>query len=91
MNFSLSEFFGVVLYICAFDYTTVVVSERFNRFNHTSWLALVTTTDSPKSVPQSLYNRSFWWRFVLSRCFLDFSVGVGAFVIGLSQISFFFS
>ena len=28
---------------------------------------------------------------VLSRCFLDFSVGVGAFVIGLSQISSFFS
>ena len=27
---------------------------------------------------------------MLSRCFLDFSVGVGAFVIGLSQISFFF-
>ena len=29
--------------------------------------------------------------FVLSRCFLDFSVGVGAFVIGLYQISSFFS
>ena len=28
---------------------------------------------------------------MLSRCFLDFSVGIGAFVIGLSQISFFFS
>ena len=28
---------------------------------------------------------------MLSRCVLDFSVGVGAFVIGLSQISFFFS
>ena len=28
---------------------------------------------------------------MLSRCFLDFSVIVGAFVIGLSQISFFFS
>ena len=27
---------------------------------------------------------------MLSRCFLDFSVGVGAFVIGLSQISSFF-
>ena len=26
---------------------------------------------------------------MLSRCFLDFSVGVGAFVIGLSQISSF--
>ena len=28
---------------------------------------------------------------MLSRCFLDFSVGVGAFVIGLSQISSFSS
>ena len=28
---------------------------------------------------------------MLSRCFFDFSVGVGAFVIGLSQISSFFS
>ena len=28
---------------------------------------------------------------MLSRCFLDFSVSVGAFVIGLSQISSFFS
>ena len=27
--------------------------------------------------------------FVLSRCFLDFSVGIGVFVIGLSQISLF--
>ena len=26
---------------------------------------------------------------MLSRCFFDFSVGVGAFVIGLSQISSF--
>ena len=29
--------------------------------------------------------------FVLSRCFLDFSVGVRVFVIGLSQIYSFFS
>ena len=28
---------------------------------------------------------------MLSRCFLDFSVGVGAFVTGLSQSSSFFS
>ena len=28
---------------------------------------------------------------MLSRCFFDFSVGVGAFVIGLSQISSFFT
>ena len=41
--------------------------------------------------PQSLCNRSFGGVFVLSRCFLDFSAGVGAFIIGLSQISSFFS
>ena len=41
--------------------------------------------------PQSLCNESFWLRFMLSRCFLDFSVVVGAFVIGLSQISSLFS
>ena len=29
--------------------------------------------------------------FMLSRCFLDFSVGEGAFVIGLSQISSLFA
>ena len=29
--------------------------------------------------------------FVLSRCFSDFAVGVGVFVIRLSQISSFFS
>ena len=28
---------------------------------------------------------------MLSCCFLDFSVSVGAFVIGLNQISFFFA
>ena len=28
---------------------------------------------------------------MFSRCFLDFSVDIGAFVIGLSQISTFFS
>ena len=28
---------------------------------------------------------------MLSRCFLDFSVGAGAYVTGLSQISSFFS
>ena len=41
--------------------------------------------------PQSLCTRSFGGVFVLSRWFLDFSVGVGAFVLGLSQISSFFS
>ena len=61
-----------------------------NRFNHTSWVAVVTTTGRPKSVR----NRNVIEVFggvVLSRCFLDFSVGVGDFVKGLSQTSSFFS
>ena len=48
----------------------------------------MTPFDRPKSVPNC--NRSFGVVFVLSRRFLDLSMGVGAFVIGLSQIFFFF-
>ena len=62
-----------------------------NRFNHTSWVAIVTPTDRPKSVHKRCVIEGFVGVFVLSRCFLDFSVGVRAFVIGLSQISSFFS
>ena len=43
------------------------------------------------SVVRKLCNRSFGGVFVLSTCFLDFSVCLGAFVIGLSQISSFCS
>ena len=55
-------------------------------------MAVVTPTDRPKSVcNRYTCNEVFGGVFVLSRCFLDFSVGVGAFVIGLSQIfSLFF-
>ena len=45
-----------------------------------------TQTDRPQSV-RNRCNRIFCWRFFLSRCFLDFSVGVGAFVIRVSHIS----
>ena len=38
-----------------------------------------------------MLNEVFGGVFVLSRCFLDFSVGVGVFFIGLSHISSFFS
>ena len=63
-----------------------------NRFTHTSWVAIVTLTDRPKSVRNRCVIEVFGGVFVLSRCFLDFSVCVGAFVIGLSQISpLFFS
>ena len=78
--------------------------------NHTSWVALVTPTDRPKSVRNRCLIELFCGvvcvvspyaprgakrigkvRFVLSLCPFDISVGVGAFVIGLSQISSFFS
>ena len=53
--------------------------------NHTSWVAVVTPTDRPKSVR----NRCLIELFCGVVCVV--SVGVGAFVIGLSQISSFFS
>ena len=64
---------------------------RLEPVNHTSLVAIVTSTDRPKSVRNRCVIEGFGGVFVLSRCFLDFSVGVGAFVIGLSEISFFFS
>ena len=54
-------------------------------------MAIVTPTDRPKSVRNRCVIEVFGSVFVLSHCFLNFSVGVGAFVIGLSQISSFFS
>ena len=54
-------------------------------------MAIVTPTDRPKSVRNRCVIEVFGGVFVLSRCSSDFSVGSGAFVIGLSQISSFFS
>ena len=51
----------------------------------------ITPTDHPRSVRNRCVIEVFGGDFVLSRCFLDFSVCIGVFVIGLSQISFFFS
>ena len=62
-----------------------------NRFNHTSGVAVATVTDRPKSVRNRRVIEVFGGVFVLSFCFLDFSMDVGASVIGLSQISSFFS
>ena len=62
-----------------------------NQVNHTSWVAVVTPTDRPKSVRNRCVIELFAASFVLSLCPFDISVGVGAFVIGLSQISSFFS
>ena len=54
-------------------------------------MAVVTPTDRPKSVRNRCVIEILVAVFVLSRCFMDFSVGVGAVVIGLTQISSFFS
>ena len=53
-------------------------------------MTAVTPTDRPKSVRNSCVIKVFGGVFMLSRCFLDFSVGVGVFVTGLSQISSLF-
>ena len=58
---------------------------------HDSWLAFVTQTDRAKSVRNRCIIEAFCGVFVLSLCFFDFSLGEGAFVIGPSQISSFFS
>ena len=54
-------------------------------------MTAVTPTDRPKSVRNRCVIEVFGGVFMLSRCFLDFSVDVWAFVIGLSQISSFLS
>ena len=97
--------------MCPFDFTAVAGSGKVgpvNQVKHTSWVAVVTPTDRPKSVRNrcviglfcgvnpiengvyilvevSLHN------YLCCRCPFDISVGVGAFVIGLSQITSFFS
>ena len=51
-------------------------------------MAVVTPTDRPKSDRNHCVSEVFGGVFVLSRCFLDFSVGVWAFVIGLNLFLF---
>ena len=54
-------------------------------------MAIVTRTDRPKSVRNRSVIGLFVALFLLSLCPFDISAGVGAFVIGLGQISSFFS
>ena len=58
--------------------------------NHISWVAVVTPTYCPKSVRNRCVIEVFGGVCVLSLSFLEFSVGVRGFVIGMSQISSFF-
>ena len=59
--------------------------------NHTNLVVVVTPTDHPKSVRNRCLIEFFVELFVLSLCPFDIFVDVGAFVIGLSQISSFLS
>ena len=58
---------------------------------HPSWKAVVSPTDRPKSIHNRCEIAVFGRGFVLSFWFLEFSVGVRTFVIGLSKVSFDFS
>ena len=73
--------------MCPFDYTTFAVSRKvgipLTGFNNTSWVAIVTPTDRPKSVRNRSVIEAFGGLFVLSSSFYDFSVGVGSFEIAL--------
>ena len=80
--------------MCPFDYTAVSGSGKVgpvNQVNHFSWMSVVTPTDRPKSVLNRCVIELFVALFVLSLRPFDISAGVGTFVIGMSQISSFFS
>ena len=80
--------------MCPFDYTAVAVSGKVGYpltglTTPVGWL--VTPTDRPKSVRNRCVNKVFGGVCVLSFGFRIFCcVGIGGFVIGLGQISFFF-
>ena len=53
------------LNVCPFDYTAVAGSGKVgpvNQVNHTSWVAVVTPTDHPKSVHNRCVIELFLWR-----------------------------
>ena len=59
-----------------------------NQFNHTIWGTVVTPTDRPKSVRNNCVIEVFGG---VLYCHFALRLGVRVFVIGLSQICFFFS
>ena len=88
------RFIYKILNVCPFDYTAVAESGKVRPVkpvNHTSWVAVVTPTDRPKSVRSRCVIDLFVALFVLPLCPFDISVGVEVLFIGLSQISSFFS
>ena len=55
------------LNVCPFDYTAVAGSAKVgpvNQLNHTSWVAVVTPTDRPKSVRNRFVIELFLWRWL---------------------------
>ena len=76
------------MHVLALDNTAVAVSgtvDPVKPVNHTGWVAVV-TPKSPNSLVGPQPPTFFEALFVLSLCPFDISAGVGAFVIGLSQI-----
>ena len=70
--------------MCLFNYTAVAGSWKVgpvNMVNHTSWVAVVTPTDRPKSFSNRFVIELFVALFVLSLCPFDISFDVGVFVI----------
>ena len=61
-----------------------------NQLNHTSYVIDTTLTDSPILVRSGCVIEDFGGLFVLLLCLFEFSVGIGAFVVGMSHISSFF-
>ena len=79
--------------MCPFDYTVVAGSGKVgpvNQVNHTSWVAVVTPTDRPKSVRNRCLIELFCGVVCVVTSLLTF-LGCRGFVIGLSQISSFLS
>ena len=82
-----------ILNVCPIDYTAFAVSWKVGSRKPVLPHQLgdfVTPTYRHKLVRSRSVSEYFGCVFVLSCCFLDFSVGVGAIVIGLSQIYSFF-
>ena len=80
------------LNVCPMDYTAFAVSGKV-MIPLTGLIIPVWCFVNPTECPRSVHNRCvievFGGVFVLSRCFYDFSAGVG--LLGLSQISSFLS
>ena len=85
LNTSLSDFF----FMCILINTVVTFWIIDYNFANTCQIAsVVSPTDRPRSVRNRCVIELFVALFVLSLCPFGISVGIGAFVIGMSQISF---